>query len=231
MHNRLFTGINNVTDYISVPPYLYRYEDDIFIDQFFETGQLMISCFKQYKSYKDNELGDSSEGLTANFGFTENQKTIVTVTGVGFNTYCFCTSTLLDSNIKTAFKRNSVFRIKDPINFMIEIGRTIPRVTNGLSGNCIYLNNKMIKRHIPAIEINDFKTAGDENISFEKMMSATEPMHGPEQFFIKKMSYQHQCEYRMLWNTDREVNDKLVLNCPEAVKYCERLTEEDFLIG
>lgn len=42
-------------------------------------------------------------------------------------------------------------------------------------------------------------------------------------YFLKQKKYQHQSEYRILWQTDREVKESIIINCPEAIKYCEKV--------
>ena len=77
---------------------------------------------KNYKKYKDNQLGDSLEGQSMNFlNSQKDNKHVGLYTTVGQNAYCFCTSTMLDENLKNTFSRNSVFKINDPLNFMLEI--------------------------------------------------------------------------------------------------------------
>ena len=228
MERNFISVFNNVINYVNVPPYLYRYENQNFVDDFFDKGDLYFSSFKQYKTYEDNELGDKSEGTTMNFGHAANDKTIGTMTTVGFNDYCFCTATILDKELAKKFKRDTAFRIKDPINFILEINRSLPRVREVLYGNCIYLTKKIIQKRIPAVELNKLKDDQDPNkISFEKLMTASAPIHGPESYFLKKIDYQHQNEYRIIWKTDRAVNEGIVLNCPEAKNYCERIDKEE----
>ncbi len=140
-YNSIFSHVIN---YITVIPYLYRYENESYIEGFFNDGDLLISSFQQYKKYTDNQLGDKTEGSTMNFGNTENNMTIGSYTTLGFNDYCFCTSTILDKELFSTFSRDSVFRIKDPMNFILEVTRSINRVIEVLVGNCIYLDRKMI---------------------------------------------------------------------------------------
>jgi len=224
MERQFHSMFTSVVNYINVPPYLYRYENQEFIDDFFEKGDLLISSFTQYKKYQDNKLGDASEGTTFNFGHTENDKTVGTVTTVGQNSYCFCTSTIMNKNLFSVFKRNSVFRIKDPINFILQIEKSLNRVVEVMFGNCIYLDRKMIIKNIPAVDLEKLKADDKtDNISFEKLMAATAPLNGPEQFFLKKIEHQEQCEYRILWHTDRPVNEPVIIKCPEAAKFCEKI--------
>lgn len=40
---------------------------------------------------------------------------------------------------------------------------------------------------------------------------------------MKYKKYEHQQEHRFLWLTDENIEDGIVLNCPEAIKYCEEI--------
>lgn len=112
MERNFYSMFSNVVNYINNPPYLYRYDDKRYIDGFFD---------KQYKAYQDNQLGDKDEGQSMNIGITDHDKQFTTVTTVGHNDCCFCTSTILDKGLYSIFKRDSVFRIKDPINFILRL--------------------------------------------------------------------------------------------------------------
>jgi hypothetical protein len=213
-------AFNHIINYISVPPYLYRYENENYIHDFFEKGDLFISSFVNYRKYEDNELGDTSEGLTMNFGITNNDMQISTLSTVGFNEYSLSTSTILDKKLLEKFKRNSVFRIRDPISFILEVTRSINRVFEVYHGNCIYLDKKIISKEIPDFVINDLKEK-EGGISANKLMSMTDLIQGIDGYFIKKREYQEQAEYRIIWKTDRNISDGLVINCPEAREYCE----------
>jgi hypothetical protein len=224
MKRQFHSVFSNVVNYINVPPYLYRYENQEFIDKFFETGEILISSFHQYKKYEDNQLGDKSEGSTFNVGHTSNNKTVSTFTTVGMNSYCFCTSTLLDKKLFKVFSRNAVFVIKDPINFILQIEKSLSRITEVLYGNCIYIDKKMLIKQLPAVELEKLQDDNDPTkISSAKLMATLAQLDGPEQFFIKKINYQAQSEYRLIWNCDRTVTDPILIKCPEAIQFCEKI--------
>lgn len=105
-YNAIFS---NVVNYISVIPYLYRYENDEFIGRFFDKGEIFISSFQQYKKYSDNQLGDKSEGSNHLVGQTENNKTVIMGSVIGFNDYSFCTSTVLDTELLEHFQEIQFF--------------------------------------------------------------------------------------------------------------------------
>lgn len=222
-YNSVFSHVIN---YITVTPYLYRYENTEFIDKFFDEGEIKISSFNQYKKYNDNQLGDKLEGQTFNLGnFEKDNMHIGTYTSIGSNDYCFCTSTVLDKKLLQTFSRNSVFRIKDPMNFILEITKSLTRVIEVLMGNCIYLDNKMIVKDISNVAMTDLQNE-QGSVEFEKIMKVTNLIQGADAHFIKLRHYQPQSEFRIIWKTDRPVDNGIIIKCPEAIKYCERIMIE-----
>lgn len=219
------TQFNHVIQFQNVTPYLYRYEDEKYIDDFFDMGSLLLSSFLNYRSYEDNEMGDRTEGHSLNITTGENEKTIGTYSVSGNSAFCFCTSTILDEKLKKSFKRNSAFRITDPINFMLEINRSLNRIHQVLFGNCIYLDQKILTERVSSkISIEQFKDENEpDKISLDKLLQASNITNTPDSYFLKTLQYQHQSEYRMIWLTDREVRDSLIIDCKEATKYCERI--------
>jgi hypothetical protein len=218
---------SHVINYISNLPFLYRYENENHIDDFFKNGNLLISSFQNYKKYNDNELGDINEGNSLNIANGENDKTIFCSSNVGKNDYTFCTSTILDRKHFLKFSRNSVFRITDPMNFIIEITRSIPRPYNVLHGNCIYVNERILTKKYKNINMQMLENS-EEQIMMEKMMHINQDVQKFDAYFLKKRKYQEQSEYRIIWQTDREVNQGIIINCPEATKYCERINHDEF---
>jgi len=213
----------HIVNYINVTPYIYRYENQKWIDNFFETGEILISSFKQYSKYEDNQLGDKSEGSSINFGMTENNKTIVSVTSVGSDFFCFCTSTQLSKNLFDTFKRDSVFRITDPINFLMQVELALPKIYEVFFGNCIYLDKRSIVKNVGSLDLEEMKNPDGKSLSMDKMMNRAFDIGGFEQLFLKKLIHQDQNEYRLLWKTDNEVSDPIIIKCPEARKFCERV--------
>ena len=207
---------------------MYRYENQQYIDLFFETGKILISAFQVYKSYDDNQLGDFDEGKSTFVHNTIDEEIIKSnATGhmeSGKKSYCFCTSTILDKKLFNTFKRNSVFRIKDVGNFGMEISKSIEGTTNEMFfGNCIYLYERVLKEKVGTLAVRFQPT--ETNIKSSEIFSGS--LFGSKLLFVKLIKYQSQSEYRMLWPTLMNVNCSLVLDCPEALKYCEKISTEE----
>lgn len=210
---------SSVTSVYNVMPYLYRYEDSNYIDKFFETGELKISCFNEYINYEHENLGDKNEGYSISYGFTENDMTIVAVTMIGKNAGVFCTSTILDKKLLNKFSRNSVFVIKKPLEFMLEVLKSILRVCEVYHGNCIYLESKHYTNNVPALNPGDLN-----RLTFDDLSRIVNSNFSAEQYFQKDIKYQDQSEYRFVFITDRPFEKYIIIDVPEAIKYCEKVT-------
>jgi hypothetical protein len=209
-------------------PYLYRYEDDIYIDQFFDTGKILISAFHVYKSYDDNQLGDPEEGRTKDFQAAVDSNLmksfVIGHSEAGNNAYCFCTSTILDPKLFRVFKRNSVFRITDLAGFGTEIYKSIKEATQEiLFGNCDYLYERILRGRLGMIGLHFEPT--ENNIKGSDFFSMS--LFGNKLLFVKLIKYQSQCEYRILWQIEKDVNSSVILDCPEATKFCEKISNEE----
>lgn len=216
------SAFSHVINYITVIPYLYRYENQNHIDTFFENGDLFISSFHNYKKYEDNELGDTDEGKSMNFAKSNHDLTLGTYVSAGMNEYSFCTSTILDESLLNTFSRNSVFKIKEPLNFILEITRSLQRVHQVMHGHCLYLDQRILTKNVSGVDMDSLKSE-EGGISFEKLIQVSNYVQGMDAYFLKQKKYQHQSEYRILWQTDRDVKNGIVINCPEAIKYCEKV--------
>ena len=91
-----------------------------------------------------------------------------------------------------------------------------------LHGNCIYVNDRILNKTIPGLNIDSLKSA-EGGISFDKMAAISDSIQGLDAFFLKLIKHQWQWEYRILWETNREVKDGIIINCPEAIKYREKV--------
>lgn len=213
--------VNNIKSYNSLP-FLYRYEDEKWIDEFFATGNLKIGSFESYKAYEDNELGDKDEGKTISTFQGNNNKSFTTVGYSGHNEYCLSTSTILSEKLKKTFSRNSVFRINDPLMFMIEIAKKLPKSYAIRYGNCVYIDVYNVHLNIP-LDDNALNFIKPDLKQIDAMPNGPNPYLKDHGLFIKKMKYQHQSEYRLLWSVDSIVKENIYIYCPEAAQYCQKI--------
>ena len=43
------------------------------------------------------------------------------------------------------------------------------------------------------------------------------------ELFMKYKKYEHQQEHRLAWFSERKIKKGIVVQCPEAIQYCERV--------
>lgn len=109
------------------------------------------------------------------------------------------------------------------MNFILEINRSLSRVIEVLMGNCIYVDRKIITKKRPSINPSDFYEEG-KNPNFDNISSMSNYIGGSDEYFTKLLRFQKQSEYRIIWKTDRSVTEGIIITCPEAIKYCEKIT-------
>ena len=205
-------------------PEVFRYLDQIYIDEFFNSGRIRLSTFMQFKKYPDEQLGDKTEGKNVLFGFGDG-KTIVALTQHGINSFILCTSTVGNNELMKTFKTNGYFKITDTTGFGAAIANRLPNFIGGIEGFCKYSDQRNIQRSLPEFKFDDLKTDTEaENLSLEKMFDLTSQIGREDVFFIKQVSYKQQNEYRFVWNVSQQVDESIIIECTEAIKFCEKVT-------
>lgn len=205
-------------------PILYRYLDQQYIDEFFETGRLRLSTFATFAEHEDEQRHDPNEGTNILIGTAEDQ-TVFAVTKHGHRELILSTSTRADEQLMEAFDTNGYFRIKDSTNFGAAVAMAIPGFAKGLEGFCVYQDRRTIERQIERIDLDDLKEdPADENPSLNKLAAEVFKLGGPNVFFVKLSRYSNQNEYRLIWSLTRDVNEALFVDCPEARQFCEKVT-------
>jgi hypothetical protein len=63
-----------------------------------------------------------------------------------------------------------------------------------------------------------------EELDMGKMFAAISNIAGDDLFFLKLKSYEHQCEYRLIWSA-ANAQDYIDITCPEAREFCTRFEE------
>lgn len=204
-------------------PTVFRYMEQKYINEFFETGCLRLSTFAAFSKHEDEQRHDAKEGRNIVVG-TGEEHTIFAVTGHGHRSLIFCTSTRADDGLMRAFDTNGYFKIKDTTQFGAAIASKIAGFKSGLEGFCDYKDRRTIERDIGSFRLDDLKEhEGDENLSLNKLASKVFETGGPDvffvKFFVKLKKYSDQNEYRFVWNVSHEVEEALIVECPEAIQF------------
>lgn len=199
-------------------PSVYRYEDQVWIDKFFEDGSLRLGSFQQFSQYDEEWRGDKSEGTCVARGHA-GDKEIWMVHGQGVSAAVFCCSLKCSSEIQSDFKRDSVFEIFDTNGFALAVARQLAGFRHGLQGACIYRDERIIER---AVDPSGIGPNGELN--FSSMVDYSRALGGPELVLLKPRRYEPQQEYRFIWELDRLDAPHIDIVCPQARQFCRRLS-------
>lgn len=210
-------------------PYVYRYLNREYVDQFFETGALRLSSFKAFAKHADEARLDAQEGR----GLVIHQHNIGKGQHIaghliyGEGSYVLCGAMRHDAEIMRAFSGvNSGFRINDTVRFADCIANHIQGFKSGSEGPCIYMPRRIVHRNLGPIDetiLHDDNAPGQ--ISIEKMQNFVSELDSGDQCYLKHRDFGYQCEYRFIWNTSLETQDHIFITVPEAREFCTRLED------
>jgi hypothetical protein len=197
------------------------------IDCFFKTGELMLSSFSQFRKHPDEQRRDPHEGasiLDMSFG----GQPLSGIAYFGSDAYILSTSMIESNELMRQFPGyDDYFRIGDPLGFASAIAEAIPNFTLGFQGPCLYQSERLVRREIqgpPLLDPSASQEFPQENAErlFDAMNHRVFEATKLEPFFFKPLEYAHQAEYRLVWCVSREKEDRSVVKCPDARRFCRR---------
>lgn len=201
---------------------IYRLLDnEEWIINFFETGELMISCFEKFKKNPDEMQGDKEEGKAILGGNDNDGAYHYIFYETGIQSFIMSTSKCLNKLVIKDFNAKCAIKINNPTYFSLEVAKKLPFVNIGMEGECIYSDDRIhyLKKKIEEFEFFKNKNIITDPIGIESFREQTREY----ELFLKLKKYSHQNEYRLIWFSDKIVNDSIIIKCPEAVKYCEKI--------
>lgn len=189
------------------------------LDDFFENGNIFISSFENFKSYKDEMQGDISEGQSLIGGFDKEGNGSHVFYEGGVQAFILCTTKVLSDKVIKDFNGVGAIKIVNSVLFAKEIARKLPFVNAGIEGSCIYIDSKV--QHLADEQNELFQKI---NFSDPSMINQTiTALTTGVELFMKYKKYEHQQEHRLAWFSEREIKNGIVVHCPEAIQYCERI--------
>lgn len=204
-------------------PQVYRILPEVYVDEFFNTGRLRLSSFKQFATHPDEERGDR-EGWHILVGKGTKQ-TVFAVAGHGSDSYVLSATQRADPGLFDRFGSTSAILIRDTLSFGTAIARQLPGYKLGMEGPCVYKDGS-IECDIGDFELEQLRTnAQDKTLDLNRLGGFVLNMAGAEVFFRKRARFEHQGEYRWVWLIDREVPESTFVDVPDARQYCEKATK------
>ena len=99
-----------------------------------------------------------------------------------------------------------------------EIAKKLPYVESGVEGFCNYKSSRvefLQGEEGKILNSLDFNVHSS-HIIFEEITKGLE-------LFLKLDKYEYQNEYRLVWFSNEEIKNSIIVRCPEAVKFCEKI--------
>jgi hypothetical protein len=191
-----------------------------YLDNFFRDGSLRLPSFVSFRKHPDECRRDEQEGRAAGEISGPNG----TLSYVAFNgkpAYILCASTVEPTKATPPNPKRSFFRINDTVGFADAVSRQIPGFTEGMEGYCIYREDILSRKSDPrAIKP---PTGNDDAAHWSEEIQRCVGEQLIEAFFIKRLQFAHEAEYRLIWLAEGVPKEFIDLKCPGAIKYCERL--------
>ncbi|CAN5448367.1 hypothetical protein BH23BAC3_BH23BAC3_07870 [soil metagenome] len=182
------------------------------IDSFFNEGTLQLGTFNYYKNFEDQEIGDRSEGDYIVVGRHPVSTLILEMEG-GLNNYVFCCyDGEPEPKVIERFGYDDCFEITDLDGFSNAIIKSLDAV-KFYKSRCVYKNDKVLVGDLPSG--HDFRAV---------LTELKLDMDNEAKYFMKFPIYEHQNEFRFIWQmqNNKEVEEPLIINCPDAIEYCSR---------
>lgn len=199
---------------------IYRLLDNRqWLDNFFSSGELALSCFSKFKNYPDEIRGDRNEGNAMIWFDDADGNTFAYKYESGMNSYILCTTLELTPEVIKDFNAVGAIKIHNPTYFGAEITKVIPGCLQGVEGKCAYEDSRVYKGFSTKINsILNSKNYIDPLLKNELINATNE-----KELFLKLDKYKSQNEYRMLWFVENPVENTLFVKCPDAIRFCERI--------
>lgn len=212
---------------------VFRYMDNVHIDEFFNSGRLMLTSYARCVAHESEVRRDANEGKL-NFLAKRGDEVIAGIQRVGAHSYMLCASKQEGRSLMHRFGVNSYFAIRDIDGFSRAVSSRIPRFVDACTGQCEYVEERSIVREHQAPSFDEpvldtskiGVVAGYAEEFFHTYNRAitrrVDAVTGERAYFIKEARYAEEAEFRFVWRTQSTAEASIFVECPEAVEFCER---------
>jgi hypothetical protein len=203
-------------------PHVYRIMEAKYVDAFFETGALRLSSFSRFRTNSDEIRADREESDALLTGRHGNLQTVFIDVSPPASAWVLCGTTVFDPSYMGKFG-NSCLRIHDPLAFANAIANEIPSFAGGYEGFCLYQSERAVRKELASSAEGGI--VGDEKEGYRLQIGPQlANLNSPDRYFIKRMSFNREAEYRWIWLARRQSALVLDIICPEARDSCDRVS-------
>lgn len=218
--------------YADYQPRLYRFMEEIYIDDFLQNGTLLLTTYNRCQRLEDPNRADISEGRNLLIGESGGLKCDLDM-GTGDNVLMLCTSLSKNNHLPSGEPYKSCIEILD-VNYFVQsitaslLEEKVP-VKAVIKGPCIY-SGKTIQRTISCGDIENLlprnnEATGEGTINFDALFATMTNIGQTDIFFSKPIQYSYENEYRIIWLLDDDLKSaQHFVTAPEAAKVCKKIT-------
>ena len=204
-------------------PVVWRFMGKNRVEKFFETGELRISTYANFAKNDSLIRKDDDEGNVTLHSVEESLISKMGI-GVGENALVLCTSLSQNNTFSDGTTYDACIEINDLLSFIRVITLKLAEKVNVkgvVHGSCMYHNKEIYNRAKNDILSEIMKqTSNGNSFDFALLTRLAEETGGNKVYFSKPMEKREECEYRIVWLTDKEQSDAIIINVPEATAYC-----------
>lgn len=209
-------------------PMLYRHIDKQFIEEFCNSGKLMLTSYKRCKKLEDPIRRDAEEGETT-LETKEEGHTFQIDCGFGGNCIMLCLSLSKEYTSSKGEKSECCIEIQNVYDFTNLITDQLLqngiKVKSVLKGPCCY-NDRNIQRQINTTAIKKMKEqmSKEKTFDFDSMFDIAGAIGQNDVYFSKPVEKSVENEYRIVWILDEEPKEEnYFVYIPAAIQFCRRV--------
>lgn len=208
------------------PDVLYKYLDQVYIDRFFETGEIKLGTYNSFSKTEDKYRTDYQEGTHEYVVWNKNRThkwTLRRMTGGHNVIYCTSASNEFEK-LTRKFNCNGYFKIINSLGFAYALAKSIKGFQLGLEGPAIYTETGQTNFYTEKYKVDDFTNDTPVHEIF-KTFDVISKINFDLYFSKRSDDYKDENEYRFVWLLDHEPSeDEQIINCPNALQYCQKIT-------
>lgn len=203
-----------------------------FVEEFFDSGKIMLTTYERCKNHEDSARKDSKEGK-CNFHLVHGNYAVSGIHNIGLQSYMLCASTIESDVLMEKFSTDNYLVINNVIAFADAVSRYVPGFTHGKLGACVYKDERAFtkiteKPNTPdstgllnAIKQGEYADIEKEFYRMQNdLYNSVENELADESYFLKENSFSEEAEFRIIWGVPRKTSDPVIIACPEAIRYC-----------
>lgn len=209
-------------------PMLYRHIDKQFIEEFCDSGKLMLTTYNRCKKLEGPIRRDAEEGKTT-LETKEEGLTFQIDCGFGGNCIMLCLSLSKEYTSSKGEKSECCIEIQNVYDFTNLITDQLLqngfKVKSVLKGPCCY-NDRNIQRQIntTAIKKMEEQMSKEKTIDFDSIFDIARAVGQNDVYFSKPVEKSVENEYRIVWILDEEPKEEnYFVEIPAAIPFCRRV--------